>query len=165
MSVILIIGAPGCGKSTVAAKLHEQLKCPWFEFGWIPEFRNLNPHLEISYETEERISLENLLLVTDNYLRHGYETVLLTDIRYEFTRELQQHFSDRLRLVALYCDDGTLHQRVLTRENGNQYRDADAAAVINARIKAEMHTLGALCIPCDTLSPDEIAARIRAYAL
>jgi len=161
MSVILLIGAPGCGKSTVAAQLHERLKCPWFEFGWIPEFRNLNPHLELSYEDEERLSLENLLLVTDNYLRHGFETVVLTDIRWEFTAELKQHFGDRLQLVALYCDDDeTIRRRVLTRDNGNEYRNTDAACEINARIRAEMHALGALCIPCDRLTPDEIAERI-----
>ena len=161
MSVILLIGAPGCGKSTVAAVLHQRLKCPWFEFGWIPEFRNLNPHLELSYEAEERLSLENLLLVTDNYLRHGFETVLLTDIRWEFTAQLQAHFGDKLRVVALYCDDDeTIRHRVLTRDNGNEYRDAEAACAINRAIMAEMHALGALCIPCDSLTPEEIADRI-----
>ena len=48
VEIIVIHGAPGCGKSTVAALLHEQLNSPWFEFGWIPEFTNLNPCVSIS---------------------------------------------------------------------------------------------------------------------
>ena len=50
MDVILMNGAPGTGKTTVGSLLHEYYKSPWFEFGWIPEFRRLNPHTEISYE-------------------------------------------------------------------------------------------------------------------
>jgi ribosomal-protein-alanine N-acetyltransferase len=34
--LIIVHGAPGCGKTTIAKKLHERYKCPWFEFGWIP---------------------------------------------------------------------------------------------------------------------------------
>ena len=38
--IIIIAGAPGSGKSSVAKSLQEKLNCPYFEFGWIPEFRN-----------------------------------------------------------------------------------------------------------------------------
>jgi hypothetical protein len=36
---IFVAGAPGAGKSTVAA-IQRRLGTPLFEFGWIPEFRN-----------------------------------------------------------------------------------------------------------------------------
>ncbi|MDR2360210.1 MAG: ATP-binding protein, partial [Oscillospiraceae bacterium] len=78
MNLIIVHGAPCCGKSTIAAKLHEHFKSPWFEFGWIPEFRNLNPHTEISCKLEEQLSFENLALVVRNYMKHGFESVILS---------------------------------------------------------------------------------------
>lgn len=38
---IFITGAPGAGKSTVAAILQRRLGTPLFEFGWIPEFQGV----------------------------------------------------------------------------------------------------------------------------
>ncbi len=161
MSVLLITGAPGTGKSTVAARLHERLRCPWFEFGWIPEFRNLNPHTEISYEEEERMSFENLMLVTENYLRHGYENVILTDIREAFTDEVRETFAGRVRVVILYsASEEVLRERVLTRDNGNDYRDADAAVEINRRFCEREEKPDELRVRCDDKSAEEVAAAV-----
>ena len=161
MSIIFIAGAPGCGKSTVAALLHKKLKCPYFEFGWIPEFRNLNPYLEISYEQEEKLSFESLMLVAQNYLRHGYEHVILTDIRYEFLGELQKCFGQQMDTVILYCDsDDVICQRILNRNNGNEYRDTQAACRINAQIKADMQKVDAFWIASDMVTPEKIADKI-----
>ncbi len=163
MGVIFITGAPGTGKSTVAAMLHERLCCPWFEFGWIPEFRQLNPHTEISYEEEERMSFENLMLVTENYLRHGFENVILTDIREDFTDEVREKFAGRLRVVILYsASDEVLRERVLTRDNGNEYRDADAAAEINQRFREREGKPDELRVRCDDKSAEEVAAAVLA---
>ena len=137
MAVILMNGAPGTGKTTVSALLHEKLKCPWFEFGWIPEFRCLNPHTEISYEEEEQLSFENLMLVTKNYLRHGYEQVILSDLSMERVLEAAEILKDSQPvIVTLTADEETIRTRVRTRNNGNEYRDEDGASEINARILA-----------------------------
>ena len=80
MDIIIIHGSPGCGKTTVSGKLHEILKSPWFEFGWIPEFCMLNPQTEISCGDEEQISFENLVLVCHNYIKHGFENIVLSDL-------------------------------------------------------------------------------------
>ncbi len=158
MSVIFITGAPGTGKSTVAAMLHEKLKCPWFEFGWIPEFRNLNPHTEISYEDEERMSFENLMLVTENYLRHGFENVILTDIREEFTDEVRERFGDRVRVIVLYStSDEVIRERVLGRDNGNEYRNADEAAAINRRFIERAPREGEIRVCCNDVTAEEVA--------
>ena len=66
MDLIVIHGAPGCGKTTVAGLLHKHYKSPWFEFGWIPEFNHKNPHTEISFKEEEAMTFETLMLVTQN---------------------------------------------------------------------------------------------------
>ena len=135
MPVILLNGAPGSGKSTVGALLHEKWRCPWFEFGWIPEFRHLNPHTEITYEQEEMLSFENLMLVTQNYLRHGFERVLISDLRPELVcRAAKVMAESEPRIVTLYADDAVIRRRVLTRQNGNAYRNEEEAAAINRRV-------------------------------
>jgi adenylate kinase family enzyme len=58
---IFIAGAPGAGKSTVAAVLQRRLGTRLSEFGWIPEFRDTDTR--ISYEEEESLAFENLTLV------------------------------------------------------------------------------------------------------
>lgn len=158
MSVIFITGAPGTGKSTVAAMIHERLRCPWFEFGWIPEFRNLNPHTEISYEDEERMSFENLMLVTGNYLRHGFENVILTDIREEFTDEVRKTFGDQVRVIVLYStSDEVIRERVLGRDNGNEYRNADEAVAINRRFMERETQEGEIRVRCNGVSAEDVA--------
>ncbi|MBE0698672.1 MAG: hypothetical protein IH586_17275, partial [Anaerolineaceae bacterium] len=78
--ILFIHGAPGVGKSTIAEALHRRLNSPWFEFGWIPEFRQKG-EVTLPYEEEEQLSFENLCLVVRNYLRHGFRNIILTDLR------------------------------------------------------------------------------------
>ena len=131
--IIIIHGAPGTGKSTVAKILHEKLRSPWFEFGWIPEFRHLNPHTEIPWEQEAEISFENLILVAKNYIAHGFENIIITDINFDSQiLRLPQVFAGvDYKLFTLYAEDATIKERILTRDNGNTYRDWEAAIAAN----------------------------------
>ena len=129
IDIIVIHGAPGSGKSTTAALLHEKLRSPWFEFGWIPEFRNLTPHTEISWEQETEISFENLVLVVKNYVRHGFKNIIITDINFDRQILSLPEVFDGLdyKLFMLYANNDTLKHRILTRDNGNGYRDWEGA--------------------------------------
>ncbi len=138
MSILYILrGAPGTGKTALAAELHKTLRCPWFEFGWIPEFRQLNPHTEISYEDECTLSTENLILVVKNYFAHGFASVIVSDLEDERIPAFADAFDDTsdVQILTLDCDDDIRTNRILTRDNGNEYRDTEAAAKIAKRIR------------------------------
>ena len=162
MKVLFITGAPGTGKSTIAAMLHEKLGCPWYEFGWIPEFRQKNPHTVLDWEEEEALSTENLLLVTDNYLRHGFDHVILTDIREPYTDTVYNHFApDNICLITLCAeDDVVIRNRVLTRDNGNEYRNVDEAVELNHIFRNRPQLPAEYRFRCDCRTPEEIVSEI-----
>jgi adenylate kinase family enzyme len=88
---VFIAGAPGAGKSTVAAIVQRRLGTPLFEFGWIPEFRNTGSRVT-SYEEDEALAFENLTLVLKNYARHGFANIIVTDLEDKRTGELGSVF-------------------------------------------------------------------------
>ncbi|WP_422661325.1 phosphotransferase-like protein [Paenibacillus sp. EC2-1] len=52
---IILHGSSGNGKTTLSRKLHDHLRSPYFEFGWIPEFRSLTPSVQITQRQEEQL--------------------------------------------------------------------------------------------------------------
>ena len=159
--ILFFTGAPGSGKSTVAAKLHEMTGAPWFEFGWIPEFRRLNPHTELSYEKESQLSMENLTLEGQNYLRHGFSNVIISDLADAMIVQMYEKFGEYSRkMIRLYCDDATTKTRVLTRDNGNEFRNWEAALRISREIAARQMLADEIAFDSAMLSPEEIARAI-----
>lgn len=159
--LLFLTGAPGSGKSTVAAMLHEKLGSPWFEFGWIPEFRRLNPHTEMSWEEEEALSAENLALVVENYLRHGFENIVISDLSDAKIVQMYEKFGAYERkIIRLFCEDDETRHRVLTRDNGNEYRDADAAVAISHEIAGRTMLDGELAFDSCRQTPEEIVREI-----
>ena len=160
-TLYLLRGAPGTGKTSLAAELHKTLACPWFEFGWIPEFRSLNPHTEISYEDECTLSTENLILVTKNYFAHGFASVIVSDLEDARILPFAKAFDGiaDVRILTLDCDDETRTRRILTRDNGNDYRDTAAAAEIAQNIR-KTPIADEMYINTESTSPDQIAVQI-----
>ncbi len=134
---IIVGGSPGNGKTTLSAMLHRHFQSPYFEFGWIPEFRMLAPSLRISQREEEQLSFENLVLVAKNYRKHGFKHVILTDLDDARMLDIPRVFAGyRYIILTLYSDkDEIIKNRILGRDNGNTFKDWQQSVRTNALIK------------------------------
>lgn len=125
--LIVLGGAPGVGKSTLASHLRSTLAPALLEFS---AFRQ--PHLNAAWSdaspNEEAMAFENVAFVVRNYVRSGYRNVVLTDLRDERLASVPGTFSDLdIRIVTLVlADDDELRRRLRARTEG--YRDIDSAA-------------------------------------
>ena len=84
--------------------------------------------------------------------------MILTDIREEFTDEVREKFGGRVRVIILYSgSDEVLRERVLTRDNGNEYRNADEAVEINRKFMERAPKEGDIRVRCDDRTAEEVA--------
>ena len=90
---IFIIGAPGSGKSTISKELQTKLDSPMFEFGWIPEFRN-NGNNITTYQEDEALAFENLVLVVKNYAKHDFKNIIITDLENYHIEQIESIFKN-----------------------------------------------------------------------
>jgi dephospho-CoA kinase len=164
MPIIIIHGAPGSGKSTLTRELHERLACPWFEFGWIPEFNQLNPHTRITQAQEEQLSFENLVLVAKNYLRHGFEHILLSDLNDVRLLDIPVVFKENQFLIMTLVSENEelIKERILTRDNGNTFKDVDQALSIHRLIQKRALLPNEHRLRCDLYTPPQLADQIQA---
>lgn len=134
-SLIFIAGAPGTGKSSVALVLHNKLKTPIFEFGWIPEFRQKG-NTEISYKEEEKIAFENLTLVLKNYVKHGFKNIIVTDLEDKRILQIEKVFrkENYILVTLLVEDEDVLKKRIMNTSRSSGYRDWKEGIEINKKI-------------------------------
>lgn len=137
LDFIIIHGSPGCGKTTLARRLHDYYESPYFEFGWIPEYRTLAPSINISQRQEEQLSFENLISVTKNYNKYGFKNVIITDLDDVRMLHIPTVYSGyNYAIITLFVDDDTIiKNRIIARDNGNLYRDWGQSVALNAMIK------------------------------
>ncbi|WP_028560169.1 hypothetical protein [Paenibacillus pinihumi] len=134
---IIVHGSPGNGKTTLSKKLHEHYESPYFEFGWIPEFRMLAPSVRATQRQEEQLSFENLIAVAKNYNRHGYKNVILTDLDDARMLVIPEVFAGyNYVILTLYVDqEELLKRRILSRDNGNGFKDWEQSINTNRLIQ------------------------------
>jgi hypothetical protein len=132
---IVIAGAPGSGKTTIARMLHARTQSVSIDFGTFREF-HLDPQWKKECPREEAMAFENLVFTLRNYRRHGYENVIVTDLKDARVREFPALFPDADLLIATLVvkDDAELARRVLLPERDSGWRDVEGALAWNRAI-------------------------------
>lgn len=161
MDFIFIHGAPGTGKSTLAWALQNHLQGPCFEFGWIPEFR-VKRDSTITWEEEESLAFENLTLVVKNDVRHGFEKIIITDLRDHIVQTIPEVFAGfSYRLVTLWMDnDELLKSRLLEESRSSGYRNWQESLEINRTILARDLMLNEVRFNSTDLSVDQLVTQV-----
>ena len=132
--IVVVLGAPGTGKTTTLRALSGRLGCPEFELSWMPEF-SMRDGERIAYEEDETIAVDALIQVAKTYVRHGHRYVLLSDFRLATVECVRDLLTDVPHLfVVLYSsDEATLTARVLDESRSSGYRDTAEAVALNAQ--------------------------------
>ena len=133
--LIVIAGAPGSGKTTIAKLLHARLDSVCFEIGWLREF-HLDPAWRRATPREEQMAFENLLFIVRNYLRYGYKNVIISDLEDFRLQQIPVHFAQDDYIIATLVvrDDTELKRRVLLPERDSGYRDYEKALTWNRAV-------------------------------
>ena len=167
MDLIILAGSSGNGKSTVGKKLHELLKSPFMEFTWLPEFRALNPHTNITPKEEEQIAFENMMLVCKNYLRHKFENIIVSDFDDVRLIDIPIQFKDfSYVIITLYSEnDEIIKQRMVQRmqtklKDEESYDNYDFSIKHNKMIATRKLLPNEYRIRTDNQSPEQIAEHI-----
>ncbi|MDR6722182.1 adenylate kinase family enzyme [Paenibacillus amylolyticus] len=134
---IILHGSPGNGKTTLSQRLHEHFRTPYFEFGWIPEFRSLAPSVQITQKEEEQLAFENLMLVVKNYNRHGFKHIIITDLNDIRMLDIPKEFERYNYIILTLCSDQdeVIKYRILNRDNENNYTDWETSVEMNSLIR------------------------------
>ena len=161
MDFIFIHGAPGSGKSTLAWALQNHLQSPCFEFGWIPEFR-VKRDSTITWEEEESLAFENLTLVVKNYVCHGFEKTIITDLRDHIVQTIPEVFAGySYRLITLWMDnEELLKSRVLEESRSSGYRNWQESLEINRTILARGLMPNEVRFNSEELSVEQLVVRV-----
>ena len=135
MDAIILSGAPGIGKSTIALKLNERFGWPHLDLGRLREVY-LDPQWKTANSKEAQMSFEILCYMVHRHVDHGFKNILIVDLLPEHIDQLIKQFGDLSYLVISFITkDKSVHLRRIndpTRDSG--FRDFEKAAAWNDSI-------------------------------
>jgi dephospho-CoA kinase len=159
--IIVLSGAPGSGKTTITKLLHQHFQSVMIEIGWLRQF-HLDPAWLKASWSEEAMSFENLLFIIRNYLKHGYDYILVNDLEDHRIQQIPSLFeADQFTIISLViADDEVLKRRVLDPDRDSGYRDCSTAiasnqALMNRPLLANEHKFDNT-----SLAPEEASQQI-----
>ncbi len=133
--IIIISGAQGSGKTTIAKLLKVKLQSPHIDLGWLRQF-HLDREWKQANEKEERMSFENLVSILKNYIKNGYKNVIVTDLTDSKLQEIPRIFEkDSFIIFCLTVKtDEELRKRVLG-ERDSGFKNVEEALRWNKILK------------------------------
>ncbi|MBI1299441.1 AAA family ATPase [bacterium] len=159
--LIVVAGAPGSGKSTICKQLHERFQSVYIDFGWLREF-HLDPEWKKASPVEEKIAFDNLVFILKNYIRHGYNHILVTDLQDERVQQIPDLFADeKFTIITLLVQDEDEHRRrVLEPARDSGYRNDTAAIAWNRSINERPTLPNEIKFDNTALTPEEAVRQI-----
>ena len=159
VDLIIIGGAPGTGKSTLAGLLKADLGSVWIDFGMLRQL-HLDADWSNTSEEEHEMAFENLVFVLRNYLSYGYRDVIVDDLQDWRIADLAEAFDDRdCRIVTLLLNDVDEHRRRIESRNAG-WRDVERAVAWNREVTDRMRLAHETRIDTSRLGPREVANRV-----
>jgi hypothetical protein len=108
------------------------------------------------------LSFENLVLVAKNYVKHGFKSVIITDLNNDFIAQLPGIFKDYD--FAIYTlrvlNEELLKSRVLDELRSSGYRDWEKALEINNELKNREPLKNETFIDIATQSVEQVVEQI-----
>jgi dephospho-CoA kinase len=139
--LLVLAGAPGSGKTTVADLLYATLASPYIDFGYIREI-HLDREWKNESSREEQMSFENLVFILKNYIRYGYKNIIVTDLKDFRVQQIPELFAEHRYLIATMVikSDDELALRIRNRNDG--WRDVEGALAWNKQIQERPLLIG-----------------------
>jgi hypothetical protein len=130
--LVVIGGAPGSGKTTITKHLHRHFQSVMIEIGWLRQF-HLDPAWLKASAREEAMSFENLVFILRNYLKHDYDTILVSDLEDHRIQQIPSLFkSQQFVIISLVISNDEEHRRrILDPDRDSGYRDYTTAIAWN----------------------------------
>ena len=132
--LVILGGPPGSGKSTIGELLREQQGFPLVDFGWLRQ-GHLNNQWSNASDEEEQMAFENLVYIINNYWKHGYKNIIVTDLQEDAIKTLAETFkAKKYKIISLVItDDEELKKRVLG-ERDSGFKDVKEAVEWNREL-------------------------------
>lgn len=160
--LIFLLGAQGSGKTTIAKLLKEKLESPHIDFDWIRGF-HLNKEWSNTNDSELEMTLNNLIAILKNYLKHKYQNILVSGFTETDVEKMLNEFkNNRYKIITLIvANDKVLQERVLTESRDSGFRDFEESIKFNRRLREKLTFPNEHKIDNTNQSPEETASYIK----
>lgn len=159
--LILVLGTPGSGKTTIAKLLKNKLGSVHINYDKI---RNM--HLKDDWsnasDDERSMAFANLVFLLRNYLRHGYKNIIVDGPREYNVKKLAGKFKNyNFKVISLIVeDDKVLARRVMDETRDSKWRNVEESRLYNARLKNRLTFEHEVKIDNTNRDPEEVIEEI-----